>query len=134
MAGKAEKNGAAVLFFIRGFLIFVLNLVFYVIVVFGTVELCKAAYSFSHEVFGEVMAEAPPGNDRTFVIQEADSAFTVATNLERQGIVANTYSFFIRLKLTMTGKGILSAGTYTLNTSMTYEEILDQIVKVPADG
>lgn len=133
MAGRIEKSGATALFMIRGFLIFVLNLIFYVVVVFGAVQICKVTYSFANEVFGEVMAEAPPGSERTFVIREADDALTVSKNLEREGVVANAYSFFIRLKLSMSDRSILAAGTYKLNTSMTYEEILDEIVKVSAD-
>lgn len=133
MAGRTEKSGATALFMIRGFLIFVLNLIFYVVVVFGAVQICKVTYSFANEVFGEVMAEAPPGSERTFVIREADDALTVSKNLEREGVVANAYSFFIRLKLSMSDRSILAAGTYKLNTSMTYEEILDEIVKVSAD-
>ena len=40
-----------------------------------------------------------------------------------------SYSFYIRLKLSMGKKSIVQAKTYTLNTSMTYDEILDEIVK-----
>lgn len=129
MAGKREKGNATALFIIRGILIFLLNLIFYVIVVFAAVEVCKVTYSFANEIFGEVMAEVPPGRDKTFVIEEAQDSLTIAKNLEREGIVPNAYSFYIRLKLSLSEKNIVAAGSYNLNTSMTYKEILDEIVK-----
>ena len=120
MAGQTEKGNATVLLVIRGILILVLNMIFYVVIVFATVEVCKFTYSFANEVFGEVMAEAPPGQDKVFVI---------AKNLEREGIVPNAYSFYIRLKLSLSDTNIVAAGSYNLNTSMTYKEILGEIVK-----
>lgn len=129
MAGKSEKGNATALFIIRGILIFVLNLIFYVIIILATIQVCKLTYSFAGEVFGDVMAEAPPGVDKTFVIAEADDSLTIAKNLEREGIVSNAYSFYIRLRLSQSKKNIIVAGSYQLNTSMTYKEILDKIVK-----
>ena len=129
MAGKTEKGNATALFIIRGILIFVLNLIFYVIIILGTVQVCRYTYSFAGEVFGDVMAEPPPGQDRTFVIEEADDSLTIAKNLEREGIVSNAYSFYIRLRFSQSEKTIIASGTYELNTSMTYKEILEKIIK-----
>ncbi len=135
MAGQTEKGNATVLLVIRGILILVLNMIFYVVIVFATVEICKFTYSFTNEVFGEVMAEAPPGEDKVFVIQKAEDSLTIAKNLEREGIVPNAYSFYIRLKLSLSDTNIVAAGSYNLNTSMTYKEILGEIVKkVSTDG
>ncbi len=131
MATKAEKRSgsATALFFIRGFLVFTLNLIFYAIVLLGTVEVCKMSYSFANEVFGDVMAEAPPGTNLEFEIQKADDAMTIAKNLERNGLVSNAYSFYIRLKFSLSDTNVVVAGKYNLNTSMTYKEILDEICK-----
>lgn len=129
MAGKTERGNATALFIVRGILIFVLNLIFYVVIVLGAVEACKLTYSFANEVFGNVISEPPPGTEKTFVIHEADDLLTVSKNLESEGIVSNAYSFYIRLKLSMSEKSIVKAGNYSLNTSMTYQEILDVIVK-----
>lgn len=129
MAEKREKGNATVLFFIRGILVLLLNLIFYAVVIFGALEVCKISYSFANEVFGDVMAEPPPGQNRTFVIAEADDSMSIAKNLERDGIVHNAYSFYIRLRLSLSDKSVVMAGTYELNTSMTYKEILEKIVK-----
>ncbi len=129
MAGKAEKGNATALLFIRGFLILLLNAIFYVVIVLGAVEVCQLSYSFANEVFGDVVAEPPPGRNQTFVVAEADDAMTIARNLEKEGIVPNAYSFYIRLRLSQSSKNIIVAGSYELNTSMTYKEILEKIVK-----
>ncbi len=129
MAGKAEKGNATALLFIRGFLILLLNAIFYVIIVLGAAEVCQLSYSFANEVFGDVVAEPPPGKNRTFVVAEADDAMTIAKNLEKEGIVPNAYSFYIRLRLSQSSKSIILAGSYELNTSMTYKEILEKMVK-----
>ncbi len=128
MAGAEKERGTA-LFIIRGILVFLLNLIFYAVVVIAAIELCRATYSFANEIFGEVMAEAPPGQDTEFVIREADDSLTISKNLEKSGIVSNAYSFYIRLKLSLGENDMVMAGTYHLNTSMTYEEILNEIVK-----
>lgn len=131
MAGRKEKGrgSANVLLVIRGILVLLLNLIFYAIIILGTIEGCKITYSFANEVFGEVMAEPPPGHNRTFVVAEADDAMTVSKNLEREGIIANAYSFYIRLRFFQSDKHVLLAGSYELNTSMTYEEILKKIMR-----
>ncbi len=131
MAAKTEKRsgGTTALFVIRGILVFTLNLIFYAIVLFGTVEICKVTYSFANEVFGDVMAEAPPGTDLEFEIQEEDEPLTIAKNLEKNGLVSNAYSFYIRLKFSLSDTNIVVAGKYKLNTSMTYKEILDVICR-----
>ncbi len=131
MASKAEKRSgsATALFIIRGMLIFTLNLIFYAIVLLGTVEICKMTYSFANEIFGDVMAEAPPGTNIEFEIKEADDSLTIAKNLEQAGLVSNAYSFYIRLKFSLSDTNIVVAGKYNLNTSMTYKEILDEILK-----
>lgn len=126
---RKERGNATALFMIRGILVLLLNVIFYVIIVLGTIEVCKITYSFANEVFGEVIAEPPPGQNRTFVIAEADDAMAISKNLEREGIISNAYSFYIRLRFFQSDKHIIMAGSYDLNTSMTYEEILQKIMK-----
>lgn len=129
MTGKADRGNATALFIIRGLLVLLLNLIFYVIIILGAVEVCKITYSFANEVFGDVMADPPPGENRTFEIAEADDALTIAKNLERDGIVSNAYSFYIRLRLSSSDKTVIMAGSYELNTSMTYKKKKKKIVK-----
>lgn len=131
MAERTQKRAgsATALFFIRGILIFTLNLILYAIVLLGTVEVCKGTYAFANEVFGDVMAQAPPGTDLEFEIRKADDPFAIAKNLEKAGLVSNAYSFYIRLKFSLSDTNVVVAGNYKLNTSMTYKEILEEICR-----
>lgn len=114
---------------VRTMLIILLNIIFYGLVVFAGVQLCRAGYSFSYEVLGDTMAELPPGQDKSFVITEGQDAFTVAGNLADQDLVKNRYSFYLRMKLEEREESPVKPGTYTLNTSMTYEEIIRAICR-----
>ncbi|MCH5252429.1 MAG: endolytic transglycosylase MltG [Lachnospiraceae bacterium] len=114
---------------VRTMLIIILNIIFYGVVLFGGVQLCKAGYSFAYEVLGDTAADYPPGQNRQFTITKGQGGFAVAENLEEQQLVKNKYSFYLRMKLQESSGTSLREGTYTLNTSMSYEEILGQIVK-----
>lgn len=112
---------------VRTMLIVLLNIIFYGLVMFGGVQLCQAGYSFAYDTMGDTSAELPPGEDKSFAITEAQGEYTVAANLERQQLVKNKYSFFLRMKLQESKNTSLKPGVYTLNTSMTYGEILNII-------
>lgn len=51
----------------------------------------------------------------------------VAKRLEEEGIIKDRYAFYIRTRLMDEDKTILKAGVYTLNTSMDYVTIINQI-------
>ncbi len=131
MRTKAEKGNesATALFIVRGILVFLLNLIFYALVILATVQICKETYGFANEVFGDVMAEAPPGREVEVEIAKADTPMSIAKELEEKGVVSNAYSFYIRLKFSLSDTNIVVADQYKLNTSMTYKEILEEIVK-----
>ena len=82
-----------------------------------------------YQIFGEVSVQKAPGTDLEFTINEGESTMAIAQRLEYGKLVVNKYSFYIRAKLDTAGAGILP-GTYELNTSMTYGEILSVITSV----
>ncbi|MDY3909465.1 MAG: hypothetical protein SOZ48_07015 [Eubacterium sp.] len=112
---------------VRAILIVLLNLIFYGLVVFGGVKLCQVSYSFAYEILGDMAMEMPPGQDKFFTITESQDEFAVANNLEEMELVKNKYSFYLRMQLKKTDKTALKPGSYTLNTSMSYDEILHAI-------
>ncbi|MCH5264741.1 MAG: endolytic transglycosylase MltG [Lachnospiraceae bacterium] len=112
---------------VRTILIVLLNIIFYGLVVFGGLQLCHAGYSFAYDVLGETAAVLPPGEDKSFTITEDEDAFTVAENLANQNLIKSQYSFYLRMRLQEGRQSPMKPGTYTLNTSMTYEEILNII-------
>lgn len=112
---------------VKIFLQIIWNILFYTVVILVMVRLCTAAYDFSYQIFGNVAVESAPGRDMAVEIQEAEGTMHIATKLENQGIVANRYSFFIRAKLSTGTKKPILPGSYKLNTSMTYDQIISVI-------
>lgn len=113
---------------VRIMLILLLNIIFYGLVLFGCVQIVHAGYSFSYDVLGDTMAELPPGTDRSFTVERGRSEYEIAAALAEQDLVKSRYSFYFRMQLEKAGDTSLQPGTYTLNTSMTYEEILSEIL------
>ncbi len=126
---EKKKTNTTLLFVIRGALILFLNIIFYIIILFAAIQVCKVSYSFANEIFGSVMAEAPPGKDVEFKIEKADDAMSISKKLKSYGLISNTYSFYIKFRLSVDDDSIILAGKHNLNTSMTYDEIINSIVR-----
>lgn len=101
-----------------------LNILFYTIVVFMVYKVGTTAKDFCFQVFGNYTMDAAPGINAEIVIPDGASTMEVAAALEMNRLIPNRYSFYLKVQL-MEYK--ILAGTYILNTSMTYDEILAQI-------
>ena len=101
-----------------------LNILFYSIVIFIIYKVGVTAKDFCFQVFGDYTMDAAPGINAEITIPDGASKMEVAAALEMNRLIPNRYSFYLKVQLM--GYKIL-AGTYILNTSMTYDEILDQI-------
>lgn len=109
---------------VRTMLIVILNIVFYGLVVFGGVQLCHVGYSFAYETVGDTARDLPPGETKTFTIDSSDHEYEVAGRLAKQHLIGSRNAFYVRMQL-MKEKGThMQKGIYTLNSSMTYEEII----------
>lgn len=106
-----------------------LNILFYFFVIFGTIQLCQVVYEYSYQIFGEVRAEEAPGQDMTVEIRDGEGTMQLAVRLENKGLVVNRYTFYLRAKLSTNSKRPILPGSYRLNTSMTYQELLEVITK-----
>ncbi len=101
-----------------------LNIVFYSLVVIAVIYVSKQAYSFTYQLYGPVTVDQPPGRVIRIEIKNGDSTMEVAKKLELNRAIVNKYSFLLKTKLQDLS---IMAGTYEINTSMTYDEILDII-------
>ena len=101
-----------------------LTILFYVVVVIAIVRASKSVYNFGYEIFGNVSVDAYPGRTVNVVIDEGETTMNVASKLEINKIIKNKYSFYLRTKLS---EKDIYPGTYQVNTSMNYEQILDVI-------
>lgn len=81
------------------------------------------AYDFGYRLFAEKPVSMAPGQEVEVTIEEGMGTDAVADMLEAQGVIRDAKIFKIQNKLSHYSSGFL-AGTYTLNTSMTNDEIM----------
>ena len=122
-----QQNIQRTLNTLRLLLALCVNILMMVLVVYGIGTACLQGYHFCYEIFGSVVIENAPGTEQTFLVTEADTMWDVAGRLEQENLIVNRYSFFIRTKLMDPETVSLYPGEYVLNTSMTYEEIINQL-------
>jgi UPF0755 protein len=101
-----------------------LNIMFYILIVIVIINVSKAAFDFTYQLYGPVTVEKAPGTDVIFQIIKGDSTMDVASKLEANVLIKNKYAFYLKLKLE---HSVIMPGTYKLNTSMTYDQILSVI-------
>lgn len=100
----------------------ILNLIFYAISFALIYYLAGQAYTFAYEVFGSQVVDSAPGKSITIKVNKEDTMQDVAKTLEQQEIIINQVSFVVRAVLT---KKEIHPGTYTVNSSQSYAEILE---------
>ncbi len=105
-----------------------LNILFYLAVIYIITVVSKEAYSFCYQIFGEVSVDQEPGRDIEIQIKTGESSMNIASKLELNKIIVNKYSFYVKAKLM---SYTIMPGTYTLNSSMDYNEIF-AIITVPS--
>ncbi len=97
-----------------------LNVVFYVLVIFVVVRASKYVYTAAYQIFGSVSVTQGEGHKEKITVADGESTMTVAKKLEKKGLIADKYTFYIRSKLT---KQYMQPGTYTVSSSMDYDKI-----------
>ncbi|MFV0342928.1 MAG: endolytic transglycosylase MltG [Anaerocolumna sp.] len=113
-----------------GIIKILLNILFYVVVVVLVMKASGITYDFTYQIFGQVTAAPSPGNDVKIQIKKGEATLNVAQKLEDNKLIKNKYSFYVKAKLQSHS---IMPGTYSLNTSMTYDEIFE-IITVPSDS
>lgn len=103
---------------------FILNIIFYVLVVAAVYKGATFLYNFSYEVFGSVARTEEPGTNVPVQIYRGETTMNIATKLETSLVIVDKYSFYVKTKLKNYD---IMPGTYILNTSMDYDEILEII-------
>lgn len=113
------KVAVSILRFLMGL---ILNLIFYAASFALIYYLAGQAYTFAYEVFGSQVVDSAPGKSITIKVDKGDTMQDVAKTLEQQEIIINQASFVVRAILT---KKEIHPGTYTVNSSQSYAEILE---------
>ncbi|MEG1991891.1 MAG: endolytic transglycosylase MltG [Acetivibrio sp.] len=103
------------------------NILLYTIIIIGVFRISGVVYDFSYEIFGNVTVDSLPGKDMPIEIRSGEGTKELAQKLENMGIIVNKNTFFVRAKLSIGSRKPILPGSYRLNTSMTYEEIISVI-------
>ncbi len=96
------------------------------VIVFLLLQGVTRAYSYGHGLLYEHAMEAEPGTDISFVISTGDTRKEIAENLEEAGLIDNRQAFLLQSRLY---KADFEPGEYSLNTSMTAEEIIKYLTE-----
>jgi UPF0755 protein len=99
----------------------VLNVTFYVLLVVLIIYISKVAYTMSYQIYGPVRVDKAPGRNIVFDIKQGEATMDIASKLEQKRIIVDKYSFYLKTKIDSVN---IMPGTYKLNTSMTYDDIL----------
>lgn len=127
--GAQSRSIKLVLRITSSILKLLLNVVFYVLVIMLIVTVSKKGYEFTYQIYGPVSVDQEPGRDILFQINEGESSIQIARKLELYKIVKDQNAFFLKTKLE---KVNIMPGTYELNSSMRYKEILSIITDYSA--
>ena len=82
-----------------------------------------AAYDFGYRIFTEAPISPAPGRDVTVSYTEGKSFKALAKNLEEKGLVRDYKLAMVQMYVSVY-KDKIKPGAYTLNTSMTTEEMM----------
>lgn len=106
-----------------------IKLIIGALVILVLYEGISRGFAFGHAIFYEEAPDAPPGVERTVVIEEGDTASDVADLLMDQGLIVNKTAFLFQSRFYE--YDTFYPGTYELNTSMTSKEILQELNTQP---
>ena len=102
-----------------GFIVRASNLAIAILVIFRTGQ---KAYEFGFRIFTEEAMSPAPGRDVAVTIVQGDSTMDVGKMLEEKGLIRDYKLFFVQKKCSVYDDDI-KPGFYTLNTSMTAEDM-----------
>lgn len=111
----------------------VMKIVVIILVIMVVYRLGSMAYSYGERIFGEPPMESAPGTDIVITVGSEDSVRDIAENLKAAGLIRDAGLFVLQERLAGYKEGV-KAGIYTLNTSMTPEELIQTMAASSDEG
>ena len=100
-----------------------IKIVLFCVIAIGIYRLAGMAYEYGHAVFDNEALDESPGKTVSVYIEEDDSKMDIAKQLENRGLVGDWVLFYIQTVTSEYSETIVP-GVYSLNSSMTPEELL----------
>ena len=105
-----------------GFMGFIVRAAILAIVILVIYRTGQKAYDFGFRIFTEEAMSPAPGRDVAVTIVQGDSTMDVGKMLEEKGLIRDYKLFYVQKKCSVYDDDI-KPGFYTLNTSMTAEDM-----------
>ena len=105
-----------------------IKIAIYVFVILGIIIVAKSSYSFGESIFTGKGKDSAPGKDITITVSKGESLKEIANDAKTSGIVDNSIVFYIQLKLYMSKSDTIKEGQYTLNSSMSGENLVNKLI------
>lgn len=99
------------------------KIVLSVIIIMLVYKYSVQAYDYGYRIFGEGPVTTGEGREVTITVKEGDSVKTIGQTLETTGLIKDAKLFVLQEKVSEY-QGKIKPGEYTLNTSMTAEEMI----------
>lgn len=115
---------------IRAIAALVIKVAVAVLVVLLIYRLALAAYTFGFRIFAEEPISEGEGITVSVAITEEDDVRDIGRKLYDKGLIRSTRLFYFQ-ELFSNYHGIEQPGVHELSTSMTVEEMLEELSKVP---
>jgi len=113
--------------FAYSFLGTVIRAVVLVVLAIVLTRLGGKAYEFGFRIFTEEPMSAEPGRDIQITVSKSDGTSEVAEMLEEKGLIRDAKLFRVQKILSMYD-GDIHPGIFTLNTSMTADQMLEVLL------
>lgn len=95
----------------------------FILIVYGLYQLGLHAYDYGYRIFTEPAVTTGDGSDKLVQVKSSMSDSDIGQVLEEKGLIRDKWLFVCQLKLSQYS-GKLVPGYYTLNTSMTAQEMM----------
>lgn len=105
-----------------GFMGFIIRAAILAVAVLAIYKAGQKAYDFGFRIFTEEPMSPEPGRDVAVTIVQGDSTMNVAEMFEEKGLIRDAKLFYVQ-KLCSVYDNDIQPGFYTLNTSMTAEDM-----------
>ncbi|MBQ4482910.1 MAG: endolytic transglycosylase MltG [Lachnospiraceae bacterium] len=108
---------------ISGVLNFIIRAAIVIVVIYGIKQICITAYDYGYRIYSEPPMAEGEGIDIVVDIPMGSSVMDTGEILEEHGLIRDSKLFYLQERFS-DYHGKLEPGMYTLNTSMTAEEML----------
>ena len=105
-----------------GFMGFIVRASILAVIILVIFKTGQKAYEFGFRIFTEEAMSPAPGRDVAVTIVQGDSTMDVGKMLEEKGLIRDSKLFYVQKKCSVYDDDI-KPGFYTLNTSMTAEDM-----------